>query len=154
MSGPAVTSARPLRSDAAKNLRRIHDAALVAFSTQGTDVTMEHIAQAAGVGVGTLYRRYPNKDALVDDLLRSILQELIDAKLEHREPEFEEEAPNPKVVNLMDALKNSLGGKKGGPAAKPAAKSSAKKAKPAPKKSGRAAAIPKPKAAKPKRRAG
>ena len=44
------------------------------------------------------------------DHYREALQELIDAKRDNREPEYEKEAPQGKVVNLMDALKKSLGG--------------------------------------------
>ena len=53
------------------------------------------------------------------DHYREALRELIDAKLENREPEYEEEVPQGKVVNLMDALKKSLAGKT---TAKPAKK--------------------------------
>jgi AcrR family transcriptional regulator len=68
---------RPLRSDAARNLRLINDAALEVISEHGTEASMEQIAQRAGVGVGTLYRRFPNKDALVVALVDGILSDLV-----------------------------------------------------------------------------
>lgn len=85
------------------------------------------------------------------DHYREALQELIDAKLENREPEYEEEAPPAKVVNLMDALKRSLGGG-GTPAKKAAAKKG--KAKVVPMKKKTPAKKPATKAKpKPKRKA-
>src|SRR5581483_999325 len=56
--------ARALRADAARNLDAVLDAARRTFAERGTDVPVEEIARAAGVGVGTVYRRFPNKDAL------------------------------------------------------------------------------------------
>lgn len=70
---------RPLRSDAARNLRLIHRAALDVISEHGTEASMEQIAHRAGVGVGTLYRRFPNKEALVEALVDGILTDLIGA---------------------------------------------------------------------------
>ena len=54
-----------LRADARRNRDRIIAAARTAFAEQGTDVPMEEIARAAGVGVGTLYRRFPDRDSLI-----------------------------------------------------------------------------------------
>lgn len=71
------TVVRPLRSDAARNLKLIREAALDVISVHGTDASMEQIAHRAGVGVGTLYRRFPNKEALVEALVDGILTDLI-----------------------------------------------------------------------------
>ena len=60
---PAV--ARPLRRDAELNLERILTAAQDVFARDGYEASMEQIAGRAGVGVGTLYRRFPNKESLV-----------------------------------------------------------------------------------------
>lgn len=70
---------RPMRRDAARNHQLIVDAAREVLSEFGTDATMELIASRAGVGVGTVYRRFPNKEALVDELVHLILDELNDA---------------------------------------------------------------------------
>ncbi|HEX3792945.1 MAG TPA: helix-turn-helix domain-containing protein [Acidimicrobiales bacterium] len=56
---------RPLRRDAELNLERILTAAQDVFARLGYEASMEQIASAAGVGVGTLYRRFPNKESLV-----------------------------------------------------------------------------------------
>ncbi len=52
------------RKDAQRNLERVLRAAHELFAERGTDVTMEEVAQRAGVGVGTIYRRFANKDEL------------------------------------------------------------------------------------------
>lgn len=60
--------ARPLRRDAERNRRRILDAAAAVFAERGLGVTMDDIAHHAGVGVGTIYRRFPDKEELIDAL--------------------------------------------------------------------------------------
>jgi AcrR family transcriptional regulator len=55
----------PLRADARRNRDQILAAARTIFAAQGAEVPMEEIARAAGVGVGTLYRRFPDRDALI-----------------------------------------------------------------------------------------
>jgi AcrR family transcriptional regulator len=70
---------RPIRRDAARNHQLIVEAARDVLSEFGTDASMELIASRAGVGVGTVYRRFPNKEALVDELVHLILGELIAA---------------------------------------------------------------------------
>lgn len=61
---------RGLRSDARRNYQRILEAARQVFGESGADACMEEIAARAGVGVGTVYRRFASKDALIDELLR------------------------------------------------------------------------------------
>lgn len=70
------------RADAARNRRRVLDAAARLFADRGArNVTMGDIAQAAGVGRGTLYRRYPDiasiATALLDEHERTLQEELI-----------------------------------------------------------------------------
>jgi AcrR family transcriptional regulator len=67
----------PLRADAERNRRRLLDAAREVFATQGLDVTLDEIARVAGVGTGTAYRRFPNKDALIEELMVERLGELV-----------------------------------------------------------------------------
>jgi AcrR family transcriptional regulator len=62
-------AARPLRADAERNRRRILDAARTTFAEHGLDVGVDTIARAAGVGVGTLYRRFPTKEQLLHAIL-------------------------------------------------------------------------------------
>jgi AcrR family transcriptional regulator len=70
------TPPRPLRRDAERNRQRILLAARAAFAERGLEVTLDEIAQRAGVGVGTVYRRYSNKDDLIDELYEDIVAEL------------------------------------------------------------------------------
>lgn len=65
------TVERPLRADAGRNRQAIICAAGSVFATEGIEVTLERIAQAAGVGVGTIYRRFRT----VDELLSVVLEE-------------------------------------------------------------------------------
>ena len=60
----------PGRRDAVRNYHRVLDAAREVLGESGADASMEEIAARAGVGVGTVYRRFANKDALIDELVR------------------------------------------------------------------------------------
>jgi AcrR family transcriptional regulator len=75
MSSPVTR--RPLRSDAERNRRRILEAAALVFAERGLDVSLDDIAAAAGVGVGTVYRRFPDKDALIDALFEDKIGEVV-----------------------------------------------------------------------------
>jgi len=70
-----TTDIRPLRADARRNLERILASARTLFAERGPDAQMEDIAAHAGVGIGTLYRRFPTKAALVTELVRERFQE-------------------------------------------------------------------------------
>jgi AcrR family transcriptional regulator len=70
---------RPLRRDAVRNRERVLVAAGRLVAEHGVDVSMEQIAQEAGLGIGTLYRRFPNKDALVDALVEAFVEQVVDA---------------------------------------------------------------------------
>jgi AcrR family transcriptional regulator len=72
-----VGGAKVLRRDAAENRQRVLDAAAAVFSERGLDVGVDEIARAAGVGTGTLYRRFPTKDALISELVRQLLADLV-----------------------------------------------------------------------------
>ncbi|HEY8465951.1 MAG TPA: helix-turn-helix domain-containing protein [Solirubrobacterales bacterium] len=76
---------RPLRADALRNRARVLDAARELMGARGVDVGMEEIARAAGVGVGTVYRHFPNKEALISALaedrferIAALLREALD----------------------------------------------------------------------------
>ena len=64
---------RPLRADAERNRRRILEAAAEEFAERGLGVTMDSIAARAGVGVGTVYRRFPDKAELLEALFEEKL---------------------------------------------------------------------------------
>lgn len=57
---------RPARADARRNFDALVEAARAAFAEAGTDVPLEEIARQAGVGIGTLYRNFPTREALIE----------------------------------------------------------------------------------------
>jgi AcrR family transcriptional regulator len=73
------TGSRPLRADAQRNRDRLLDVAVRAFSQDGPDVTLDAIARDAGVGIGTLYRHFPTREALIEAAYRNELARLCDA---------------------------------------------------------------------------
>ncbi len=68
---------KPLRRDAELNRRRILDAARELFAQRGLGVTLNEIARYAGVGVGTVYRRFPDRSKLIDDLFQQRIGDLV-----------------------------------------------------------------------------
>jgi len=76
---PSATGSRPLRADAQRNRDRLLDVAVRAFSQDGPDVTLDAIAKDAGVGIGTLYRHFPTREALIEAAYRNELARLCDA---------------------------------------------------------------------------
>jgi AcrR family transcriptional regulator len=78
-SDPGVADAAPLRKDAERNRQRILATAAEVFADRGLDVSMDDIAAEAGVGVGTVYRRFPSKQALVDALFEQKISAVVAA---------------------------------------------------------------------------
>src|SRR3954470_19664294 len=74
-----MTAVRPLRADAERNRQRIITAAKTLFAERGVDVSVEDIAQAAGVGIGTFYRRFPDRESLVEAVFVSKLERIAEA---------------------------------------------------------------------------
>jgi AcrR family transcriptional regulator len=73
------TIGRPVRADAQRNRDRLLEAAVHAFASDGVEVTLDAIAKAAGVGIGTLYRHFPTREALIEAAYRQELAHLCDA---------------------------------------------------------------------------
>jgi AcrR family transcriptional regulator len=71
-----ATSGRPLRADAARNRASVLDAARAAFAEEGLCADMASIAERAGVGVGTVYRHFPTKEALLEALMTDHFERL------------------------------------------------------------------------------
>ena len=89
MREAAPPSERPLRRDAERNRQRILDAARVVFADRGLSGSHDDIAREAGVGVGTVYRRFPDKEQLIDALFEARIEEIADvarAATEHPDP--------------------------------------------------------------------
>lgn len=83
------TLPRPVRADARRNRERILEAARVAFQEAGVHAQMDDVARRAGVGVGTLYRHFPTKEALVGELVGDKFRLLLEearAALEVEDP--------------------------------------------------------------------
>ena len=77
MADPVETTPA-LRADAERNRQRLLGAARELFAERGLDVTLDDIARHAGVGTGTAYRRFPNKDALITALMVERIGEMAD----------------------------------------------------------------------------
>src|SRR5271163_45641 len=69
---------RRMRADAVKNRQRILEAAEAIFATEGLAVPIDTVAERAGVGVGTLYRHFPTKEALFEAIVIERLLELLE----------------------------------------------------------------------------
>lgn len=70
-------ASKKLRSDAQRNRDKIIAAARKLFALQGTDTPMEDIARAAGVGVGTLYRRFHSRESLIETVAADLSKSLV-----------------------------------------------------------------------------
>src|SRR6202166_4799444 len=64
------------RTDAVRNRERVLEAAKVVFSAGGADASLEAVARQAGVGIGTLYRHFPTREALFEAVYRREVQQL------------------------------------------------------------------------------
>ena len=80
----ATAAARPLRADAQRNRDALLEAASAAFTEKGVDTSLEDVAKRAGVGIGTLYRHFPTRDALIEAAYRRGVEQLCDAAEELR----------------------------------------------------------------------
>lgn len=76
-SPPTAGAPRRLRADAEANLERVLHAAEDVFAEHGVDASIELVAQRAGVGLGTIYRRFANKDALIAELVNRLLADVV-----------------------------------------------------------------------------
>ena len=75
--GPGVS--RKPRADAERNRIRLIEVARAAFTELGAEVALEEIARRAGVGIGTLYRHFPTRDALLTEVYRHAVEQLAKA---------------------------------------------------------------------------
>jgi AcrR family transcriptional regulator len=73
-----ATATRPMRADALKNRARILTAAEEVFAADGVGVPIDAVAERAGVGVGTLYRHFPTKEALFEAVVTVRLAEVLE----------------------------------------------------------------------------
>ena len=79
--GPA-----PLRADARRNRERILKAARAVFADQGIDAQIDDVAKRAKVGVGTVYRHFPTKEALLDAIVREHFEAIAETRARRSRP--------------------------------------------------------------------
>ena len=80
MEGASVYkgSDRKPRTDAIRNRERVLEAAKAVFSQGGPEASLEAVAREAGVGIGTLYRHFPTREALYDAVYRREVDQLVE----------------------------------------------------------------------------
>ncbi len=92
---------RPMRADAQRNYTRLLDAATAAFLEHGADdVSLEEIARRAGVGIGTLYRHFPTRQAL----LEAVYRDQVDLLSRRAEKLLGAESPGDALADWLRAL--------------------------------------------------
>jgi AcrR family transcriptional regulator len=100
---------RPLRADAQLNHDRVLEAAARAFARDGSESSLKAIAKDAGVGIGTLYRRFPTRESLVEATYRNET-----ARLSAAAPELLASAPAEKALRVwMDQFVDYMAAKHG-----------------------------------------
>jgi AcrR family transcriptional regulator len=106
MAPTAEPTVRPLRRDAERNRQRILGAAAEVFSERGLDATLDDVARRAGVGVATVYRRFPDKDSLVGELFQDRIRTLVSIA----EEACEAEDPWNGLVSYLEYLATTMAG--------------------------------------------
>jgi AcrR family transcriptional regulator len=89
---------RPLRADAARNRAKVLEAARAAFAEHGAEAQMEDVARRAGVGVGTIYRHFPTKQAL----LEALVEERFDRTIAYVRGLLDEDDPWAAIVRCFE----------------------------------------------------
>jgi len=79
LAAESSQSPRKPRADAERNRQLLLEAAKICFARDGAEASLEEIARTAGVGIGTLYRRFPTRDALIEEVYRRAIGQLGDA---------------------------------------------------------------------------
>ncbi|WP_344657222.1 helix-turn-helix domain-containing protein [Catenulispora subtropica] len=96
---------RPLRADARRNREAIITAADDLFRTQGMGLQMDEVAQRAGLGVGTVYRHFPTKEALTVELVVHRMETVIN----QAEQAMETQAPAVAIRGFIHAMARMMG---------------------------------------------
>jgi AcrR family transcriptional regulator len=104
-----VQAARLLRADAERNRQRILRAAAEVFTERGFDATLDEVARCAGVGVGTVYRRFPGKAALAE----ALFTDRIDALVELAESAQDQPDAWTALVTFLEQSAEMLAGDRG-----------------------------------------
>ncbi len=97
-TAPTVAPPRRLRADAARNQQRILEAGARLFAERGLEVTLDDVAEAAQVGVGTVYRRFANKR----ELIAEVLERNVNAMAEAVEQAYRNPDPWASVMEIFE----------------------------------------------------
>ncbi|NYT40634.1 TetR/AcrR family transcriptional regulator [Sphingomonas sp. R-74633] len=100
---------RKPRADAERNRLRLLDAAKSVFGEHGPGASLEEIARVAGVGIGTLYRHFPTRDALIEAVYRNETGQLMDAATRLSETRPPVEALREWMLLFVDYLGTKYG---------------------------------------------
>ena len=104
MAKTRSTTARKPRTDALRNRERILEVAKAAFTRQGANASLEEIAKLADVGIGTLYRHFPTRDALIEGVYRNEVEKLAAAAARFAETMSPIEALRAWMLLLVDYI--------------------------------------------------
>ncbi|MFD5074377.1 TetR/AcrR family transcriptional regulator [Streptomyces sp. NPDC058371] len=105
----AAEGGRPLRRDAALNRERVLRAAREVFGERGLNVTLDDVARHAGVGVGTLYRRFPTKEALI----RAVFEQDAEGRMESAQRALTHPDPWQGLVDFLMEMSADLAENRG-----------------------------------------
>lgn len=100
-----ITKRKP-RADSERNRQRLLDVARVAFAERGLSASLEDIARTAGLGIGTLYRHFPTREMLVDEIYRQQGEQLTAAAVELSQCQTPTEALRAWLLLFIQSLEN------------------------------------------------
>lgn len=99
-SADAGATGRPLRADARRNRERILDVATKVFATEGLEIPIDEIANRSGMGIGTVYRHFHTKEDLIEAVVFSFKQRLIEKAKEM----LEQDEPGQAFFNFLSLV--------------------------------------------------
>src|SRR4051812_13209198 len=108
-AGREAPMARPVRADAQRNIDALLEAALAVFATSGVDAPVREIAAQAGVGIGTVYRHFPQRS----DLIAAVFRHEIDACAEAASILASEHGPGEALARWMQRYADFIATKRG-----------------------------------------
>ncbi len=104
-----VGAGRKPRADAQRNRVRLLVAAKAVFAEKGSQAGLEEIARVAGLGIGTLYRHFPTRDALIEEVYRTESRQLVEAAGQLAETRAPVEALRAWLCLFVDHMATKLG---------------------------------------------
>lgn len=107
--GREASTSRPVRADARRNIDALLEAALAVFTTSGVDAPVREIAAKAGVGVGTVYRHFPQRS----DLIVAVFRHQVDACADAAAVLAAEHAPGEALALWMQRYADFIATKRG-----------------------------------------